>query len=263
MLTHFRFPILAFFLIFPHFGNATLPWTKDARTLATGGNLIDYNINPEQGITLFHLMPFQLKELSVKRLQAEINLSGTILSGGFGQTGDEVFRESILSLGAGKMLSEKIFLSVDCSLYRINTINGANGSTILTEVVCLYQPDSHIVFGSCLFNPTGSAIKNKVRNNVLEQSFNIGFSYTPEKNISLTIEYERKLDENSKLHFGAEYHLMNVLTLRLGFSGAPLMPSWGIGYKFKRIDMSMGANLHPVLGLTSGISIKYYWKQKI
>jgi len=253
---------LALFLFFPHSGKAALPWPTDAGTLGTGGNMIDYDINPGSGISLCYVMPYQLKELSVKRLKADVPFKGTVLSGGLGQSGDEVFQETLLSLGAGKMLSEKIYLSVTCSFYHLNTINGVNGNTILAEILCLYKPDSHIMFGSYLFNPTGSAIRNKARDYKLNQSFHIGCSVFPEKNLALIFEYGKIPGESSRWHFGTEYMLIKALSLRLGFSGAPFMTSWGIGWKFKKTDISVGAGFHPVLGLTSGISIKYFWERK-
>jgi len=258
--TNVSYLTLVLFLFIPHCLKATLPWPSNAETIGTGGNMIDYDKSPAGGITLTYIMPFQLKELSVKLLKADIEINRTLFSGEIAQSGDIIFQETLLTFTAGKLLSENFYLRVGCSNYHQNSVNGAKGNALLTEIQFLYQPDKHIILGSCIFNPTGSIIKNQFRDFKLDQSFHFGCSVFPEKNISLFFEFGKTLGESSKWHIGTEYNLMKALKLSMGFSGDPLIVSWGVGWKIKKTDFSTGASLHPVLGMTTAISIKHHWK---
>lgn len=259
-LMHNLLSALALFMLSPFCLKATLPWYENAASMAIGGSHIVYDINPVETIGLSYIMPYQLKELSIRRLKAGISVKNMLVSFGLGQSGDDIFSETIFSIGTGKKLSEKMYMNVTCGIYHVNMINGVRGNALLPEIVFLYQPVSYIMIGTYLFNPAGSAIINKVRDFKLNQSFHLGCSVFPVKNLSFIMELGKELGGKSTLHIGSDYKIMNALELRMGFSGNPFTSYGGFGCKYRKFDFSSAVSYHPVLGISSGFSIRYFLK---
>jgi hypothetical protein len=239
---------------------ARLPWYTDASTIGAGGTNILYEMNPRPGLSLHYIMPFQLNELSVRKLEAEFPVKQNIFATGLGQSGDQVFQETMLTFGAARNLSNTVYLKVSGIIYNIRTHNEKNGNAIMSDILCLYQPIESLIIGSHLFNPTGSVIEGQARDYHLCQAFYLGGAFWPTGNLKMIIETEKIIGEEASLHGGIEYTIMEALTIRLGLSGKPFITTWGLGGKFNKITCSIGGNNHPVLGITSGISVKYFWR---
>ena len=56
---------------------------------------------------------------------------------------------------------------------------------------------------------------------------------------------------------GVEYKLMDNFCVRMGVRTTPLLPTFGIGYKLHSFVIDAAAQYHPVLGMSTGIGVKY------
>jgi len=56
---------------------------------------------------------------------------------------------------------------------------------------------------------------------------------------------------------GIEYEIIKQLTIRGGFRDNPEMPSIGFAYKMEHWNIDTAFLFHPILGLSSGISVSY------
>lgn len=238
----------------------TVPWLKDASKISTGGNNIVYDPKLYSRIELDYILPYQLKELSVRKLSASLPFEGTYLIADIKQSGDESLMETIFSFGAGRMLSEKILLKVEGMIYNLGSANGEKGISVLANILFIFQPTEKIILGSCVFNPTGSTIKNKTRDYHIIQAFYTGCTYLPTKNVRLIFESEKTVKERFIMHAGLDYCILQNFSIRIGLSDSPAMPSWGIGARLKKVSISYGGNYHPILGISSGFSVEYFLK---
>lgn len=253
--------LLYIMFLIPELSFANLPWNTNAESTGTGVTLIDYNKAPTPGISVFYSIPYQLTELSIRKLMADTYIGSNIFSLELAQSGNQMLNETLLTISAGRQLSDIIYFKIACSNFHIKSINGAKGNTIITEVQLLYQPFSNLIIGSHLFNPTGSVINSDNRDFKIDRSFRLGSRYLPIKNFSFIMEFEKILGEEPIWHLGSEYKIMNALKIRFGFTGKPLIITWGFSLKHKTMEFSTGASQHPVLGLTTAFSVKHYWNK--
>ena len=248
------------FLI-PELAFANLPWNTNAESIGTGATIIEYNKASATGISVFYKIPYQLTELSIRKLLADTYIGSNLFSLELAQTGDKTLNETLFTISASRQLSEIFFIKIACNNFHIKSINGAKGNTIFTEVQFLYQPFSYLIIGSHLFNPTGAVINTEIRDYKIDRSFRLGSRFFPIKNLSFIMEFEKTLGEEPIWHLGSEYSIMNALKVRFGFSGKPLIITWGLSLKHKTMEFSTAASQHPILGITTAFSVKHYWNK--
>jgi len=234
-------------------------WLKDARSISLGGgmNAIDQSVS--QGLSVSYFVPYQLFELSGRSIKIAQKTKWMNLNGVFVQTGDEVFMENYISIGASRSLSGSFIMSVNAGYYHYNAISNENASTWLSELSCQYKPCDKLQIYLYLFNPTGSRIKRGDDLIRMNQSFHLGGSFYPVKKVEWLAELEKIQSEKIIWHLGIEYAVWDVFCIRTGLSANPVRPSWGIGGTLHRFKYALGGNIHPVLGLSSCFSLYYIW----
>jgi len=234
-------------------------WQKDGRSIGLGGGMNAMDQNPSEGISINYFVPYQLAELSTRSLKMVHHTKWMNLEGMWAQTGDLVFRENYIALGVSRYLTGTILFKVKAGYYHSTLISGEKGSTFLAEINCKYKLYEKLEMDVYLLNPTGSHIKKTGYSIPLIQSFHLGATFYPAKKIQTLIEIEKSLQVKHIVHFGIEYDIFEKLSIRAGFSTQPLMPSWGLGGRYRRFNYSLGANSHPILGFSSCFSVGYTW----
>ncbi|MCK9311448.1 MAG: hypothetical protein M0P26_04125 [Bacteroidales bacterium] len=232
---------------------------KDGRSMALGGGMMGIEQSDSSAIFLNCQLPYNLRELSIKSIKLTNPTKWMKLDVFWAQTGDAVFLENYLSLGASRYLSGSFMLGIKAGYYHYSLISDEKGGTLLSEINCSYKLYENFKIDIYIFNPTGSKI-NKGENDIpLYQSFHIGGLFSNTEKAEWLFEIEKVQQEKLIWHLGFEYAVWDTFILRTGLSANPLKPSWGIGGKFHRLKYSLGGNVHPVLGLSSCFTISYNW----
>ncbi|MDD4922402.1 MAG: hypothetical protein PHS30_07995 [Bacteroidales bacterium] len=234
-------------------------WQKDGRSIALGGgiNAIDQSASREIAISYF--LPYHLSEISTRSIKLAYHTKWMNMNGLWSQTGDAVYLEDYLALGASRSLSGSFILGAKAGYYHYAFISEEKGSAWLSEIHCSYKPYEKMQINIYLFNPTGSKIKQAGKENFLSQSFHFGGSFYPAKNTEWVVELEKEQQEELIWHVGFEYGIGDIFFIRTGFSVQPLKPSLGIGGQIHHFKYAFGGNIHPVLGFSSCFSLYYNW----
>lgn len=234
-------------------------WLKDARSISLGGGMNAIDKSASQGLSVSYFVPYQLFELSSRSIKIAQKTRWMDLDGIIVQTGDEVFMENYISIGASRSLSGSFIMSVNAGYYHCKAVSVENASTWLSELSCQYKPCDKLQIYLYLFNPTGSKIKRGDDLIRMNQSFHLGGSFSPVKKIEWLTELEKVQSKRIIWHLGIEYAVWDVFCIRTGLSANPVRPSWGIGGTLHRFKYALGGNIHPVLGLSSCFSLYYIW----
>jgi len=234
-------------------------WQKDGRSIGLGGGMNATEQETAESISINYFLPYQLWELSTRNIKVFHKTRWMNVEGLWSQTGDAVFLEDYLSLGASRCLSGSFMMGVKAGYYHFASINGEKGAALLSEIRCNYKPSEKMQISVYLFNPTGSKIKKAENYISMHQSFHIGVSFFPSKKAEWLFELEKIQQDDLIWHIGFEYVIGENFIIRTGISAQPLKPSWGIGGRIHRFKYALGANLHPVLGLSSCFSLQYNW----
>jgi hypothetical protein len=231
----------------------------DAREFSMGGLVGTFEPFSDNDLEITYLMPYLLKELSVRKLEFNKTLFDLEWTLGWCQSGNADWMENVLSMHLGKKLSEYVHLGVEVNLLAIDNAVDEPTSVCFAELDCHYSLNDKTTIGLTLINPGGTRIKSINDWIPLSSSIYLGACLSPAKKCQLYGEFEVRLNNPIRLCMGIEYLLNDFLILRTGFSTGPLMPSWGIGGRLKRFHYSWGGNLHPILGISNGFTLNYNW----
>jgi hypothetical protein len=235
---------------------------RDGRSLALGGARCGQTAPIQNSISLGYLLPFQLSSLSTRQLYGNTRLFNTQAEIGWAQTGDESFLENTISLHLIKKLSGRLNLGAGVGYYSFTPASGESGHFLYGEIICRYQLSNQSSVELNLTNPTNTKIRYGSENVKTTRYANGGITLSPNQSSTILAELELSSCLSPKGHFGLEYTFGDLLALRSGFSTAPFCPSWGLGSSFKRISLAYGGNLHPVLGLSLGLTITIFSRAK-
>jgi len=231
----------------------------NARDLALGSLVCEYEPLTEKTIELTHLMPFQLKELAIRKLVLHAATLGVHWSLGWNQSGNIDWMENTFQLHVGKELSDRLYFGVNCNLLSNENAVEEWAASVFTEFSCHYALSKQLSMGFHLMNPIGMRIRFGSEKIPLSSVAYLGTRYSPTKNCRIYSELSCPLNEQIGMKIGMEYFLDKAFILRMGSRLAPTMPAWGIGGTIKQFEYSWGGNLHPILGISNGFTLKYSW----
>ena len=97
---------------------------------------------------------------------------------------------------------------------------------------------------------------------VIPSLFKLGMSYMPSDKLMINAELEKDLENPFNAKFGIEYHPLDALYIRAGFSSAPLNTSFGFGVLVKGLKLDVFSAYHIQLGFTPGVSVSYMLPSK-
>lgn len=68
--------------------------------------------------------------------------------------------------------------------------------------------------------------------------------------VGLTAVVEGEMEECARLRMGIEYCYEKMVFFRVGAATAPLMATFGVGFRHRAVSIDLGAEVHQTLGLT-------------
>lgn len=231
----------------------------NARGFALGGLLCDYEPSTTTEMELTYLIPFQLNELSIRKVAFSKNIFALGWKFNWYQSGNSDWMENNLRLHVGKKLSEALYLGVDVCLLLLDNVEEGAVSTCFAELDGQYRLSEKVGMSFLITNPSSAYFKSAGELIPLSISAHFGVQYTPVSKSRIYLEMAGQLRQAAQGHLGVEYKLLDAFILRTGFSTSPWMPSWGIGGAVSQFHYSWGGNLHPILGFSNGFTLTYRW----
>ena len=230
----------------------------DARDLSLGGLICDYQSVENNELALTCLIPFQLKDLSVRKVAYAKKAFALEWQLDWYQSGNVDWMENNVGLHVGKNLNEQLYLGVSASLLKVENAE-ESVTTCFAELDGHYRLSEKIMVGIRMINPVGARIYYAGVTIPLSSSAHLGAQLSPTSKSRIFIELHGQLHQPLRGRTGLEYALYDSFILRTGLSTNPLMPSWGIGGTINRFKYSWGGNLHPILGFSNGFTLTYCW----
>lgn len=229
----------------------------DARDLSLGGLVCTFEPMSDNKLEITYLMPFNLKDLSMRKLDFYKKAFGLDWSAGWYQSGNADWMENNLRLHVGKNLNENFYLGVEANVLWLDNAADGMSSACFAELDCHYMLSEKLTIGLALMNPGGVRIRSGNDRIPLSSAAFLGTRYSPAKKCLLFCEVTTRLNQPLTGRMGLEYVLNDALTLRTGLSTTPMMPCWGIGGTLNRFRYSWGGNLHPILGMSNGFTLSF------
>ena len=246
--------------------NLRLP---DIRSLGMGGNGVTQSIlfNPAlitlcTGKTVYtdYFNRYGLKELGTFRIGYHHSNDWLPAGVDISSFGYDKYRESMFRLSVGKQLSEKWRAGVSIQYRMLQTeLFEEVPKELSADVGLLFTPVDKLFIGLLIMNfPSVSLHSEDTRTEYFPgYSVQIGFQYEVINSLLIAGTAESNKDKTIAGSAGMEYVPFDRFRIRAGIGLSPLLPTMGVGYSFSRFTVDAAAVYHPVLGISTGLGLKY------
>jgi hypothetical protein len=137
--------------------------------------------------------PFQLKELALRVAEISFPVSQTWYSFQLAQAGDEVSRESMLVLKAGKALNQDLFFQAELACYQLSNLIEAKRTCLFPNLLFRFQHAPPFKLACFLFNPLGLKGSPPIETAWLLPAWHLGILYQPVQAVHYYLEFEKML----------------------------------------------------------------------
>lgn len=213
-----------------------------------------------KSIDINYFNRYGLKELGTINLSFSypnnyLPIGVTISSFGYDQ-----YRESMFRLFLGKSLNEKWSIGVSIQYSIIQTERMEEYPQYLsTDVGIVYSPVEKLLIGMLIMDFPSVAIKkeNIETESFIGYSLQIGFQWEVINNLLIVGNAETNKYTTLTGSAGLEYKLYKHFYVRAGMKATPLLPTMGVGYGFSGFTIDVATVYHTVLGVSTGIGLRY------
>ena len=198
---------------------------------------------------------FGLKELRTTTVALFAPLGDQKLGLVGGQFGFDLYRETALSLGIGKMASKGIALGGTINLIRFSIERYGAVTAASFDCGAIIEVVEGLHLGFDWKNFTGSTIGSTAES--LPQVQAVGLCYEIAATSRVTLELEKDIRFPFEFKMGYEQEFLHMLNARFGMSNNPQTASVGFGVEFAGIGFSYAGYSHQQLGWTHQIEISF------
>ena len=241
----------------------------DIRSLAIGGggatesslfNPSLVTLSTKKSIHISYVNQYALKELSTIRASfiypnEQLPMAVDICSFGY-----DAYRESMIRWSVGKQLNDRWRIGVSIQYSFLQTELVENIPKVLsTDIGALYSPVDKLLIGMLIMNFPSVKLSSYTSeiNNFISYSVLLSFQWRVINSLLIVGTTESNREDVLSGSIGIEYAPFNHFHIRVGIKANPVLPTFGIGYRFSRFTLDLTAIYHPMLGLSTGLGFCY------
>jgi hypothetical protein len=210
---------------------------------------------------LYTEQKYGLKALSLYMATAAIPLKRDGIGIAMQYSGFSDFNESQAGIAYGKNLG-RVSLGIQCNYNMMHIAGYGNDAAVGFELGSLWQISSTLVTGIHIINPVGGHFRN-YSSEKLAAVYQFGAGYEVSKQLFMSAELIKEEDRPISVQAGLQYIAVpDRLFIRTGISTATTSPYLGMGWQWKNCRADVSVRYHPQLGLSPGLLLLFYGKQK-
>lgn len=191
---------------------------------------------------------FGLRDLSSIDVTTQFSMADHPFSIALNQFGNPIYQELQFSAGSRIEIVEecKIGFSIQCYIL---SIKGYGQKVAFgTNIGLFYKMLPEVTVGALITNLNRPMISED--REYLPRTMSLGFSYFPEKNLTIYFEVLQDLRYSSEIRAGIAYQIIPFLTLRAGVEDHLSLYCYGLGLKMSWFNIDYSLRIHSVLGLS-------------
>lgn len=167
------------------------------------------------------------------------------------------FVETKAGLSYGQRFNEKFSVGIQLNYLRTSLTQEFGAKNNVTGAIGLMGKLSEaFTLGVHIYNPTRSKLA-EFDNERVPTIMKLGLDYRFSDKVIFALETEKDIDFDPIVKAGIEYHVAEILYLRVGISNNPTSSSFGFGLVLKEFILEASSSFHQTLGMTPGISLIY------
>jgi len=208
-----------------------------------------------QGSVFFVPRQFDLPELKTASLAIAVPFTFASYGLSVEQFGFELYRETSLTVAAGRTIDGGVSAGVSLNLQRISIERYGSTQCLTVDVGLLASALEDLSFGFAVKNIGAAKIGSKGER--LPQILLMGARSSPLPDFQLTLEMEKDTRYPFTVKAGVEQRFFDILALRLGAASNPDKFSGGFGIRFSYFEFSYAGYSHAQLGWTHQLEISF------
>lgn len=201
--------------------------------------------------SIFYILPYGLKELSIKCIAGAFPLRYCGLGAMFQQMGTELYNESQFVFSLSRKTYKGLSIGFNVKFLYIGIQRYGSSSFFASDFGILYNLKNDFRLGIFINNVN----KPRIYKDKITGYYSIGVSKRLISGLSLNLDiskYERYPDV---IRFGGEMNLTKLFQLRFGVCDNPRKFSGGFGFVIKNLSLNYALSDHNVLGITNQFSL--------
>lgn len=229
-------------------GNITVVGHPDLTRAKINPALLDQD--PSLHLQFNYSIPYHSLNIHAGSIHSLVRVRGKAIIGGLNYLGDEIYQESLISVGIPVKIDEKFSAGLSFNFLHLEVEDVLNQSTLTLSPGILYRFSEDIIFGSSMLN----LIQGKKSFRVA-QKFQTGVAYTRSR-ASLMMAVEKESALPTEFCFGFTLELLTHLQIAAGFRDKSQTSS--MGWKFMREPFEFHYYFisHPVLPDSHGFGLE-------
>lgn len=200
---------------------------------------------------------FSLKELSLYSFVAAIPVKSGTIGMSFVSFGYAKYRESKTGIGYATTLGKIIQVGLQLDYFQFSIPDLQQTNKVLTfEFGLNTLVNKDLILSAHIFNPLHLS-RTIIKSSNIPSLIRLGLLYSFSDQLLVTVQADKDLLNKASVKIGIEYQALPNVVARTGISTNPLINSFGIGMKWKRLIIDMATSIHQVLGIYPQMSVTY------
>ncbi|MCK5683676.1 helix-hairpin-helix domain-containing protein, partial [bacterium] len=163
-----------------------------------------------------------------------------------------LYKETTLTVGIGRRLSERISIGVGLNNYDQTIVNSPNAHGFGLDVGLMFMPTNKIRLGMVVKNVNNPEVSEE-----LKQISKVGIALIPNEKILFSLDATKATGEDIAWHIGQEYWMSENFVIRGGFENDPMSFTAGLGVRAFNWQMDYAFHSHEVMNLTHSVSMSF------
>lgn len=202
---------------------------------------------------------FGVSDLNILHLSGQYRVAGDHAIGlALSSTGIDGFRENHLSIGYGLKLMNTFSIGAKLHLSNYNLAERGNLLRAHADAGAMYQVNKRLKLGLVFFNPF-QILRIREYEEYFPTGVSFGASYLVGNGLGLFGEVSKTELSNTQFKIGIEWHWMERLWLRTGYSHTNSAYSLGVGMHWKNFSANFSFVHMALPGGVSGADFAYSW----
>ena len=224
-------------------------------------NPANLSFSKENIIEIGYFNEYEITQLSTYNIVYQQPLKTIDISAIMSYYGYENYNEITCGLNVSKLLNKYFSLGLRAYYLQLDYIDNQSTIGLLTaDIGVRYIPVENIEFSCLLINPFRVSYRADDYVYNLPVSLIAGVMLTLTQHINSYVEVRRNVDNTINYKIGFEGVIYDKFYIKGGVITGPLIPTFGVGLRTKRMNIDTFMSWHSVLGISSGISLGFNLK---
>lgn len=172
---------------------------------------------------------------------------------GYMNYGFDLYKENKITLAYASKIQNKFYYGASITYNNLSIERYGSDNSLSLNLGALIFINKNFRSGFSVININRASYGNE--KNQIPVIYNFGFSYDVLSDLILNLALQKELDYDASLRFGIDYKLIDLLSVRTGFSTMPDDYSAGLGINYSFFQLDYGMIYHNELGFSHQFSL--------